>query len=70
MKLKYGRSVNVDLYNTARDTARIREIVESDAFRKADLIVGPVYEEGLYPVIRFAEEKRFPWCRRWPISRG
>ena len=60
VKLKYGRSVNVDLYNTARDTARIREIVESDAFRKADLIVGPVYEEGLYPVIRFAEEKKIP----------
>ena len=60
VKLKYGRSVNVDLYNTARDTARIREIVESDAFRKADLIVGPVYEEGLYPVIRFAEEHNVP----------
>ena len=60
VKLKYGRSVNVDLYNTARDTARIREIVESNAFRKADLIVGPVYEEGLYPVIRFAEEKKIP----------
>lgn len=46
MKLKYGRSVNVDLYNTARDTARIREIVESDAFRKADLIVAPSTRRG------------------------
>ena len=60
VKTKYGRSVNVDLYNTARDSARIREIVESDAFRKANLIVGPVYEEGLAPVLRFAERKQVP----------
>ena len=53
--------MNVHLYNTARDTARIREIVERDeAFRKSDLIIGPVYEEGLAPVIRFAEEKKVP----------
>lgn len=60
VKLKYGRSVNVNLYNTARDTARIRGIVESDAFRNADLIVGPVYEEGLYPVIRFSRGEKDP----------
>lgn len=60
VKIRQGISAEVHLYNTARDTARIREIVESDAFRKADLIVGPVYEEGLYPVIRFAEEKKIP----------
>ena len=53
--------MNVHLYNTARDTARIREIVERDeAFRKSNLIIGPVYEEGLTPVIRFAEEKKIP----------
>ncbi|WP_437177418.1 LysM peptidoglycan-binding domain-containing protein [Alistipes timonensis] len=61
IKIRQGVSVNVHLYNTARDTARIREIVERDeAFRKSDLIIGPVYEEGLAPVIRFAEEKKVP----------
>ena len=60
VKLKYGRSVNVDLYNTARDTARIREIVESDAFRKADLIVGPVYDETFTPVADFAARYGIP----------
>ena len=60
VKTKYGYSVNVCLYNTARDAEKIREITESDAFRNTDLIIGPVYEEGLYPVIRFAEEKKIP----------
>ncbi|WP_462353679.1 LysM peptidoglycan-binding domain-containing protein [Alistipes timonensis] len=61
IKIRQGISVNVHLYNTARDTARIREIVEWDeAFRKSDLIIGPIYEEGLAPVIRFAEEKKVP----------
>ncbi len=60
VKQKSGISVNVELFNTARDTARIREIVADAAFRKADLVVGPVYEEGLDAVIRFAEEKRIP----------
>ena len=61
VKIRQGISAEVHLYNTARDTARIREIVERDeAFRKSDLIVGPVYEEGLTPIIRFAEEKKVP----------
>ena len=60
VKQKSGYSVNVELFNTARDTARIREIVSDAAFRKADLVVGPVYEEGLETVVRFAEEKRIP----------
>ena len=39
VKLKYGRSVNVDLYNTARDTARIREIVEKVAATDANILI-------------------------------
>lgn len=60
VKLESGISVNVNLYNTARDTARIREIVADDAFRQSDLVVGPVYEEGLGEVVRFAEERGIP----------
>lgn len=60
VKRKSGISVNVDLYNTARDTMRIHEILEDPTFRRADLIVGPVYEEGLDPVVRYAEQRRIP----------
>ena len=60
VKRTSGISVNVNLYNTARDTARIREIVADEAFRQSDLVVGPVYEEGLGEVVRFAEERGIP----------
>lgn len=60
VKTRYGCSVNVGLYNTGRDAAKIEEIVRSDSFRGTDLIVGPVYEEGLYPVIRYAEQEGVP----------
>lgn len=56
-----GYSVHVDLYNTERNPEAVRRIVaEDEAFRDADLIVGPVYEEPLAPVVQFAEEKGIP----------
>ena len=70
VKTKYGYSVNVCLYNTARDAEKIREITESDAFRNTDLIIGPVYEEGC---IRSSGSPRSTTCpsfRRWPTSRA
>lgn len=60
VKHKYGNSVNVTLYNTGRDRDKMREIVESSEFASTNLIVGPVYEEELYPVIRFAEQQHVP----------
>ncbi|MCM1151906.1 MAG: LysM peptidoglycan-binding domain-containing protein [Alistipes sp.] len=55
-----GYSVDVTLFNTARDSAKIERIIESDEFRRSDLIVGPVYEEELEPVVRYAEERGIP----------
>ena len=55
-----GHSVDLTLFNTKRDQARIEEILHDEAFRTAQLIVGPVYEEELEPVVRFAEEKQLP----------
>lgn len=60
VKQKSGISVEVDLYNTARDTMRVREIMEEKEFRQAQLIIGPVYEEGLSEVARFAERREIP----------
>lgn len=55
-----GYSINIDLYNTAHDVERVREVVERGDFRKTDLVVGPVYEEELAPVLAFAERRNVP----------
>lgn len=55
-----GHSVDLTLFNTKRDKARMEEILKDEAFRTAQLIVGPVYEEEIEPVVRFAEEKQVP----------
>lgn len=56
-----GYSVHVDLFNTERNAETVRRIVEEDeAFRNADLVVGPVYEQPLEPVVRFAELRGIP----------
>ncbi len=60
VKLRHGRSVDLTLFNTGRDPEKIEEIVATDEFRRADLIVGPVYEEGIYPVVVYAEQKGIP----------
>ncbi len=55
-----GYSVQLDLYNTERNADVVRRMVEEEAFRAANLIVGPVYEEPLAPVVRYAESKGIP----------
>ncbi len=45
-----GYSINLSLYNTAHDYNRVAEIVASGALERADLVVGPVYEDELIPV--------------------
>ncbi len=55
-----GRSVNVTLYDTKRDRATVREIISTSEFQRSDLIVGPVYEELLGDVLKFAERRSIP----------
>lgn len=56
-----GYSVRLDLFNTARSAETVSRIVEEDkAFRAANLIVGPVYEKPLEPVVRYAETRGIP----------
>ncbi len=55
-----GRSVELELFDTAHDPDRVEEIVADEAFRRARLIVGPIYEEELGPVVRYAEREGIP----------
>ena len=55
-----GYSVNLNLYNTAHDYNRVSDIVASGALKKADLVVGPVYEDELIPVAAALREKGTP----------
>lgn len=55
-----GYSVNMTLYNTARDSLKMARIIASDEFRRAQLIVGPVYEEELPQVVAYAQTHDIP----------
>ena len=55
-----GYSVNLNLYNTAHDYNRVSEIIASGTLKKADLVVGPVYEDELIPVAAALREKGTP----------
>lgn len=61
VRTRYGYSVDVTLYNTERDAARVREILAMPDFARTQLIVGPVYEEvGLQEVVEYAERREIP----------
>ena len=53
-----GLSFTIDLYNSARSEQVVSEIVNSEAFADANLIVGPVYDNELQVVLPYAVEKR------------
>ena len=55
-----GHSVNLTLFDTAHDYDKTAEIVSDPRFRRAKLIVGPVYEDELMPVLQFAEQNSVP----------
>lgn len=60
-ELKADRtSVNVSLYNTSRSKNEVVSIVDTPEFKESDLIIGPVYEDALAPVLRYAESKGVP----------
>lgn len=55
-----GYSVNLSLYNTAHNYDRISEIIASGGVEKADLVVGPVYEDELIPLAAALQDKNIP----------
>lgn len=52
-----GHSIRLDVYDTAHDRKKVDRIVEEEQFRDAQLIVGPVYEDELPPVLAYAERE-------------
>ena len=55
-----GISVNLHLYNTAHNPTRVSKIIESGALDKVDLVVGPVYEDEMIPVVNALDGKGKP----------
>lgn len=55
-----GRSVRLEVFDTTHNPAKVATIVEDDAFVRSQLIVGPVYEDELAPVLRIAEQEGIP----------
>jgi LysM repeat protein len=56
--VRAGLSVNLTIYDTQRDSDRVREIIGSPGFRDVDLIIGPVYPENLRIVSDWAHKNR------------
>lgn len=55
-----GISADVTLYNTAHDHYKIDQILASRELERANLIVGPVYEDELIPVISSLGGRNIP----------
>ena len=53
-------SFDIDLHNTAHDHARIEQLLSSGALDTSNLVIGPVYEDELIPVVRALEPKSIP----------
>ena len=55
-----GYVINLSVFDTQRTEERLREIMQSEAFQSADMIIGPIYNEEVAMVLPFAEEKNIP----------
>ena len=55
-----GYESHIHLYNTAHDIAKVDQIIASEQLKNANLIVGPVYEDTLIPVARYAQKHSIP----------
>lgn len=61
VRMRHGRSVELTLFDTQRDTTHLATILADKAsFGEPHLIIGPVYEEELERVIPMAEERQIP----------
>ncbi len=61
-EIKKGGKGNTKLtvYNTAHDQLKVQQIVGSTMFEGTNLIIGPVYEDELNPVLQYAHKNCVP----------
>lgn len=57
---KSGLSVNLYVWDSERNTTKLREILLSSEFRDIDLIVGPFFPEEVAIVSNYARQKQIP----------
>lgn len=55
-----GYSVDLHLYDTQRSRDKVEQLLAGSDFPEVQLIVGPVYDEGIEPVLRYAEDREIP----------
>lgn len=55
-----GHSIELNVFNTERSVNVIDRIVSDGAFRRSDVIIGPVYEEELPAVMEFSSRTGVP----------
>jgi LysM repeat protein len=55
-----GRSIQLHVFDTAHNSAKVERIVADDALREAQLIVGPVYDDEFDAVLNYAEQATVP----------
>ncbi len=60
VKSKWNRDIELTVYNTERSVDSVANIVASHEFQGTNLIVGPVYEELLPAVLKYAERNNVP----------
>ena len=52
--------VKLTVYNTEHDPLKVQHIVQSQLFEGTNLIVGPVYEDEMTPVLQYAKKNAVP----------
>ncbi len=55
VKSRWGRDIELTLYDTKRDSTTVETTLQSEKFEGTNLIIGPVYEELMAPVVKYAE---------------
>ena len=53
-------NTKLTVYNTAHDQLKVQQIVSSTMFEGTNLIIGPVYEDELNPVLQYAHKNNVP----------
>ena len=60
MKQEGRGESKLTVYNTEHNPVKVQNIVKSPAFEGTNLIIGPVYEDELSPVLQYARAKSSP----------